>query len=119
MGVVYNGNYITYFETGRTELMRRYGLPYTFFEENGIMLPVIESFVQYKTSAYYDDVLTIEAKIKLEMKATARFEYRILRGEELIATGYTLHSYLSAETRKAVRPPQFWVDAMKKFLNEE
>ena len=32
MGVVYYGNYLTYFEVGRAELMRKLGFPYSNLE---------------------------------------------------------------------------------------
>ena len=35
MRVVYNGEYLTYFEVGRTEALRAFGLPYTELEKEG------------------------------------------------------------------------------------
>ena len=59
MGVVYNGNYLSYFEIGRNELMRHLGLAYTEVEKNGLILPVIDAYVKYIKPAYYDDILDI------------------------------------------------------------
>jgi len=39
MGVVYHGNYATYFEVARTEWLRNLGVTYKGLENNGIMLP--------------------------------------------------------------------------------
>ena len=41
MGVVYNGEYLTYFEVGRTELMREQNLPYTEFEKAGYIRGIV------------------------------------------------------------------------------
>ena len=41
MGFVYNGTYLTYFEVGRTELMRYFDLPYKEFERNGYYLHLL------------------------------------------------------------------------------
>ena len=41
MGVVYHGNYAQYLEIGRTDALRDMGLTYKSFEENGVMMPVI------------------------------------------------------------------------------
>ena len=73
MGFVYNGVYLTYFEVGRTELMRAFALPYTEFEKNGYFLPLIESNVKYIAPAFYDDLLDIVAFLKTEYKPTVRF----------------------------------------------
>ena len=49
MGVVYYGNYLTLFERCRNELMRSTGPSYKQLEEGGVMLPVIEAHVDYKS----------------------------------------------------------------------
>ena len=43
MGVVYHPNYLLYFETGRTELMRASGVTYSELEKSGIFLVVTEA----------------------------------------------------------------------------
>ena len=47
MGVVYHGNYFTWFDIGRTEFFRNMGIVYTRLEEEGILLPVIEAQCRY------------------------------------------------------------------------
>ena len=116
MGIVNNGSYLTYFEVGRTELMRHFGFSYPDFEISGFQLPVIEALVNYKNPAYYDDVLTIRTCLTFELKPTITYKYNILRNETIIAKGHTVHSYMSAETKHAVRPPKFFIDALIKLF---
>ncbi len=118
MQFVYNGKYLEYFEVGRTELLRSTGLSYSELEKNGYQLPLIEANVKYKNPAYYDDVLEIEASVKELYSPRVRIEYVIRRKEtkELIAEGYTTHIFIKADTKKAVRPPQIYIDALKKFF---
>ncbi len=108
MGIVYNGTYFTYFEVGRTELMRHFGLPYTEFEKEGYLLPLVETHACFKSSAHYDDILDIKATLKVERKPKVKFDYEIYRGDTLIATGYTVHSFIKAENRRPVKPPQMF-----------
>ena len=56
MGVVYHANYAVYFEVGRTEWLREFGLSYSGMEAEGIMLPVISLTINYKNSARYDQI---------------------------------------------------------------
>ena len=100
MGVVYHGNYLTYFEIGRTEFLRDVGLAYSELEETGYRLVVTEAGCRYRSAARYDDVLSIRTKITLLTRVTVRFEYRILRAELLVAEGHTLLACLD----KAGRP---------------
>jgi len=95
MGVVYYANYLRFFEAGRAEFMRSKGLSYRDFEaDHGLLLPVTEAGVQYRQPARYDDLVTIETALREVRRASAVFGYRILRGEELLATGHTLHACL-------------------------
>lgn len=108
MGVAYHANYLRWFEIGRTELLRAWGLPYREIEAQGILLPVSEAYCKYMTPAKYDDVLTIEATLSTEMKAGLKIDYRITSadGDVLHATGHTRHAFLNREGR-VIRPPEF------------
>ncbi len=109
MGVVNNVKYLEYFEVGRSELMRHFGLPYKTLEKLGYLLPVIEAKIEYKNSAFYDDLVSIEAVYKRERKPVMTFEYNIFIDDTTIAKGYTKHCFLDEETRKPVKPPkEFW-----------
>ena len=61
MGVVYYGNYLTFFERARNELMRAAGYTYQRCEAEGFLLPVIHAEVDYRSPAKYDDMLEITA----------------------------------------------------------
>ena len=77
MGVVYYGNYATYFEVARVETMRALGFSYRQMEDDGVMLPVLEYKTKYIRPARYDDELFITCRIP-EMPGTRiRFEYEI------------------------------------------
>lgn len=119
MGVVYNGNYFTYFEVGRAELMRSHGMAYIKFENQGYFLPLLESFAAYKSPAFYDDLLEVEAHLQWDIAPTLKFNYKIFRDDTLICEGYTLHSFLDAETRKPIRPPKIFVDEIKKIADKK
>src|SRR5687768_17754441 len=59
MGVVYHGNYLPWFEVGRTTLLKELGLPYRQLEADGYRLPVLEVSAKYLRPAVYDDTITI------------------------------------------------------------
>lgn len=114
MGIVYNGNYLAFFEVGRTELMRSRGLPYTEFEAEGYLLPLVESHVNYKAPAYYDDLLNVVATLDVDaITSTLKFNYSVFRNDIFIANGYTIHSFLKTETMRPVRPPKFFIEKLQ------
>jgi acyl-CoA thioester hydrolase len=117
MGQAYYGNYFRWFEIGRSEMFRFLGLPYKTVEENGIFLPVAESYCKYAAPARYDDVLIIETSLDSTLKAGMKFDYKIFTedGRTLIAEGYTKHPCVSREG-KVVRPPRFLRDVIAKIM---
>ncbi|HRE58097.1 MAG TPA: thioesterase family protein [Candidatus Kapabacteria bacterium] len=116
MRVVYNGEYLTYFEVGRTEALRAFGLPYTELEKEGYLLPVIEANIQYKSPAFYDDVLEITACLSSYITATITISYIIRRKEMLIAEGRTVHTFVHATTMKPARPPKSYRQMIDNYL---
>ena len=63
MGVIYHANYLTWFEIGRTEMIRELGYPYRKIEEQGLLLPVVDLDMQFIKPAYYDDRIRISTRI--------------------------------------------------------
>jgi acyl-CoA thioester hydrolase len=114
MGFAYYANYLRWFEIGRTELLRAWGLPYSEIEPKGVLLPVAEAQCKYHTPAKYDDLLTIEAALDAAYKGGLKIDYRILSQDEKIlhATGYTRHAYMNPQGR-VVRPPKFMRDLIQ------
>ncbi len=100
-GVMYNANYLRLVEIGRTELMRNWAIPYSEMEQQGIILPVTESYLRYKAPARYDDLITITTSL-VEIKfVSLRFHYQIIRREEgrdrLLAKGFTNHACINRQ----------------------
>jgi len=110
--VVYNANYLRFFEIGRTELMREKVCSYREIEALGILLPVTECFIRYKAFARYDDLLIIETRLVELKQVSCKFSYRILRDtadskkEQLIAKGYTVHAAVGSDGKLTHLPPE-------------
>ena len=118
MKIVYHGKYLEYFEVGRAALIRSLGLPYSELEKRGILLPVIEAFAKFRKPALYDDLLSVEAIVKELPQATLKIDYQVFREheEELLAEGYTIHSFLNVASGKPTRPPSYFLEILEKAL---
>ncbi len=109
-GVVYNANYLRYFEIGRTEMMREWVCSYREIEEMGFVLPVTECFSRFKAPAFYDDLLTVETAIDTLKKVSCRFHYRITRQDpdtdrpKLLVKGYTIHASIDRQGKLVPLP---------------
>jgi acyl-CoA thioester hydrolase len=90
MGIVHHANYLTYFEAGRVDWLHRRGVSYESWARQGIHLPVVETRLKYRKAARFDEALIVETTRREVRRATVRFTYRILRGQELLCDGETL-----------------------------
>ena len=101
-GVVYNANYLRFFEIGRTEMMRAWALPYSSIEAMGCVLPVTETYLRFKAPAVYDDLLAIAVSLVEVSRVACRFHYAITREEDdgrttLLAKGFTRHACVNRQ----------------------
>jgi acyl-CoA thioester hydrolase len=119
MGVVYHANYLIWFEIGRTEYCRAKGITYRDMEEHdGAFLVVAESYVRYKSPAYYDDHLTIRTRVHEMKKRTLLFAYEIYRASDnaLIAQGETTHVVTDSASRVISFPDTYQEILLKPFV---
>ena len=110
MGIVYHANYLPWFEVGRTTLLKEIGVPYRKLEEEGYRLPVLEVSAKYIRPAVYDDTLEILSTVRERPLLKILIEYEVRRGDELLATGTSLHAFVDRQGRP-VRPPA-WASEM-------
>ena len=114
MGTFYNSRALEWFECGRTDCLRKAGIPYAEMESRGVLLPLVEAHVEYHGRAKYDDELEIDTSAVLSGKARLHFEVNIRHtsGAGAVAGGYTIHAITDGDG-KPIRPPQ-WL--MKAFV---
>lgn len=114
MGVAYYGNYLRWFEIGRTEMIRSWGLSYKSLEDRGVFLPVSEVHCKFVSSARYDEVVAIETTLDTGLRAGMKFDYEVFNEEKkkLLATGYTIHVF-TEESGRVIRPPKFLRDLVR------
>ena len=113
MGVVYHGNYASYFEIARTEWLRNLGVTYKELENKGIMLPVISLFFNFIKSAKYDDVLTIIVILKKNPLVKIEFDYEIYnQKKEKISTGNSVLAFMDMKTNKPLRCPNYILEKL-------
>lgn len=113
MGIVYYGNYAQYFEVGRTEWLRNFGVTYKQMEADGFLLPVVTLNVRYKKPAYYDDLITVVITLVKIPSVTIEFSYNILNEKnELLVQGNTVLAFVDLNKNKPTRCPQYLLDKL-------
>jgi acyl-CoA thioester hydrolase len=87
---VHHANFLTYFEIGRTEMLRSRGATYRQFEDAGLFLVVSEATCKYRAAAEYDDLLLVRTYAEKVGGASIEHAYEVIRGTSIIATGRTV-----------------------------
>lgn len=85
MGYVHHANYFSYFEIGRTELLRQSGGNYRQMEESGLLVVVVKAQCRYHRPARYDDMLKIRTRVTRISSAKIEHEYEVERDGERLA----------------------------------
>jgi acyl-CoA thioester hydrolase len=104
MGLLHHANYIVYFELARTEMLRSKGVSYREVEDSGHFLVIIDLGCKFKKPAYYDDLLTIRTTVARVTHVKIVHEYRVFRGEDLLAEGHSTLACVDREGKPQALP---------------
>ena len=110
MGIAHHSNYLIWFEAGRSDLCRSRGFSYKEMEErDGRLLVVAESYVRYKSPAFYEDILIIRTKVAEVRSRSIRFVYEVHRPSDnaTLAEGETLHLVTDSSKRVTQIPETY------------
>ncbi len=117
MGYVYYGNYASYFEVGRVEWLRNFGVSYKEMENKGIMLPVSNLNATYLKPAKYDDLITVITTLKKIPTAKIEFDFEIFNEQnELLTKGYTSLVFVDMKKNKPTRCPKYLLDKITTLI---
>ena len=110
MGIVHHSNYLIWFEAGRSDLCRARGFSYREMEERDEALMVVaESYVRYKSPAFYEDVLHVRTQVAEVRSRSIRFIYEVYRpaDDAVIAEGETLHLVTDGQKKVKLIPESY------------
>ena len=110
MGIVHHSQYLVYCEFARMEYMSSHGIPYKSIEDSGVIMPVILARTEYRRSAYFDDILTVQTETQLA-DAKIVFRHWIYNEKKELLTTSEIHLICMNElTRKPIKPLQILIN---------
>lgn len=116
MGYVYYGNYATYYEVARVEMLRSMGWPYKSLEQMGIMMPVTELHCQYIKPVFYDDHIKVRVSIPELPVTRIRFEYEIINEQnEIVNKGSTVLVFVDMKNNRPCRAPDEFLAKLQAY----
>ncbi len=89
---IYYARYLDLLEATRGEFFRELGIPFSKWQNENTIFPVVEAHLSYKSPARYDDLLAIEVWLTRLQGVRLNFVYRILKQDKkLLLEAETFH----------------------------
>ena len=111
-GIAHHASFVVWLEVARVAYLERYAGGYQAIRERGIEALTTEVHVRYQRAAYFDEVLTVWTRCVDLRGARFTYEYRIVRGGELVADGHTRHATVERESYRPTRVPAWLASAI-------
>jgi acyl-CoA thioester hydrolase len=109
-GIVFNANYLLYFDVCFTELWRAAVGPWQEMVERGIDAVVAEAGLRFRAPARFDDVLELRAQVADLGTTSITTEIGVVRDGEVLVEGRLRHVVVDARTWRKTDIPG-WVRA--------
>ena len=114
-GIVYYANYLKYLERARTEALVRIGLSNQKIKDDfGALIIVKSCNIDYKKSAYLEDILNIKSHIISITKTSFIMKQIIIKNKTMIVDA-KVHLVFVNEKVKPVKIPQLIIDKFEPF----
>src|SRR5689334_18052284 len=96
-GIVFNANYVSYFDDTIGALWREAFGSYAAMTERGIDMVVAEINLVYRASARPEEMLRVEATVERIGETSLTTVMRVMRDEDLLVEGHIRHVFVDNE----------------------
>ena len=105
---VYYGRYLALLEAARGEWFRSLGKSFDdWHQRDGLIFPVLEVHLTYRSPSRYDEVLTTEVRVAAARGVRLNLAYRVLAADgRLVLEGQTLHVCTNLEDKPRRLPSE-------------
>ncbi len=116
-GHVFFGNYLVYFDEALTQYTHAIGFTYQDFLNAGVDFFYIHSECDYKSRAFFEEVLNIHARVGRVGHSSVTFEFQAIKAgnDELVATGNIVAVVVDPQSNKPTRVPDAFRQAVERY----
>lgn len=118
LGVCNNAVYINFFETARLEYIKAAGLmPENGIFSDGKIFFMVRNEINYRSHAYYDDVLNVYSRISYIKNSSFGYDHLIVKQktDEIIVDGKGVVVYVDPKSKKSITLPENFIEKVKAF----
>jgi acyl-CoA thioester hydrolase len=109
-GIAHHAAYVVWLEEARVAYLDAFTGGYNHIRDQGVEALTIGVHVEYRAAAAFHDVLTVWTRCAEIRGARFRYEYRVMREDELVAEAYTTHATVDRATHRPIRVPAWFAE---------
>jgi len=110
--IAHHASFVVWLEVARVAYLERYAGGYQAIRDRGLEALTTEVSLRYHQAAAFDEVLTVWTRCVDVHGARFTYEYRVMRGDELVAEGHTRHAAVDRDTYRPTRVPDWLAEAL-------
>ena len=120
-GVVWNGNYLTYFDVAMTEYLRAMGLAYQEAVGDGFEFVLARFAIDYKAPAAFDDPIEIFTGVARIGNSSITFGFEMFNGDNglLLNQGEAVYVVIDRRTGTPTSVPARFRELAGKFEGKD
>ena len=117
-GIVFNANYVAYFDNAFTELWRQAFGSYQSMVERGVDMVVAELNTTFRAPARFDDLVRMELTVEELGRTSMSTSLDLLRDGDLLVHGRIRHVFVDAATWSKTPMPDWLREGLTPYLGE-
>jgi acyl-CoA thioester hydrolase len=117
--IVFNANYLLYFDVAFTELWREVVGPWQDMPAAGVDAVVANASLRFRQPARYDDVLALQLRIVELDDTSLTTEMRAMRDDTLLVAATLQHVCVDAQTWRRTAFPDSIRNALSAFCGDQ
>lgn len=118
-GIVFNANYLLYFDVAFTELWRAALGPWQEMLEHGVDAVVAEANLKFRAPARYDEELQLHAQVVRLGQTAITTEIDVMRGDALLVQGVLRHVCVATDTWLKTDLPEWVREGLRQFAGAD
>lgn len=118
-GIVFNANYLLYFDVAFTELWRAAVGPWQEMVERGVDAVVADASLSFRTPARFDDELQLRAQVTRLGRTSITTEIDVVRAEDVLVAGRLRHVCVATKTWSKTEMPDWVRSGLRHFASAD
>ena len=114
-GIVFNANYLLYFDVAFTEMWRAAIGPWQEMVGRGYDAVVGEAQLEFRSPARFDDVIQLRVQVERLGSSGITTRIDVVRDGELLVSGRLRHVVVSTQTWRKTEMPDWIRDGLRTF----